>query len=133
MGFEADEGVDGEEGESCGGAFPREEVDEALLEDEDDAYACIEAAEVVGHETRAEFWSVDGFLGASVLFARCVGGVIVVCEAFAGDDLGDDGRQQFVLETLPGLRASAVCLPCVLDLVRVSFKSVSFPISLFLF
>lgn len=47
---EADEGIDGKEGESLSGLTPGKEFDDAVLQDKEDTDAGIEAAEVVGHE-----------------------------------------------------------------------------------
>ena len=73
MRVEADEGVDGEEGESVNRLSPGEEPDHAVLEYKDGAYSCVEAAEIVAHCADAEVWLVDVFTRAPVhgLFTSC--------------------------------------------------------------
>lgn len=63
---QTDESVGREEGECVCRRPPREEADEAILEDKDDANASVEAAEVVGHQGEGEGWSGDVFAGARV-------------------------------------------------------------------
>lgn len=56
---EADEGVDGEEGDGVGRRAPAQEADHARLEDEDDADAGVEAPEVGGHGWETEAGALD--------------------------------------------------------------------------
>ena len=66
-----------EEGDGLRGLAPGEEADEAVLEDEGDADAGVEAAEVGRHGGDAEGGSVDVGSGATVLHGRCCGVVRV--------------------------------------------------------
>lgn len=50
VGIQADEAVEGEEGERVGWCSPGEEPDETVLQDEENADAGVEAPEVVGHK-----------------------------------------------------------------------------------
>lgn len=74
---EAYEGVDGEQRHGPGGDLPGQQVPDADLELEHDAYAGIEAAEIVGHCGDIEVGSlrvggrrIIGAVGASILVGR---------------------------------------------------------------
>lgn len=41
------------------GSSPGEQTYQTILEDKDDSYACIEAAEIVGHDSQTESRSTD--------------------------------------------------------------------------
>ena len=79
---EADEGVSGEEGECLGRISPSEQAYELILKNKDDAYACVEATEVVGHQREAEGRSLDMFRGSLVDDS-----LSVIIDVFGGDDL----------------------------------------------
>ncbi len=68
-----------------GWCTPGEKANEAVLEDEDDANAWVEAAEVVGHQREAEGWTGDIIRRTAV--DRCRGSNCIASNIFGWYDL----------------------------------------------
>ena len=80
--------------------LPREEPDQAVLEDEDNADSCVEAAEVPTHQAHAEVGPVNILPAPPVLWLRraiLLSQFLVLAQVFRRDDLSYEAGEQALL------------------------------------